>query len=165
MKLFAEQIMLDNYLNVHYSTMIMTIKGLNTIILELFVLQDMLSSEDVIKHANLNLGSDELNVNMCRAAFDELEKNGIIKKLNDDNFVLMRPLADIQQTIIVDSLLGLAIAKVCNQAAELATGQKCELINPLNISDKDIEFLVQIVDSGNQNGAQKFDESSWLKNL
>lgn len=143
----------------------MTIKGLSTVILEMFASQDIISLEEVSLIIKDQINDKDLAKSLAKLAMEDLQSFGLIKNLQDSFYVLVKPLSEYSQTLQVDAILGTAIAKVLNRAATLATGKETEICSALNITDKDIELLTQIADSVNQQPKSKFDEMSWLKDI
>ena len=83
------------------------------------------------------------NKKILSFALNLMEKDGVVNKISKDEWVLVKKLTQIEQSIRISGDLALALAEIVNKYYQLS-GNQTYTCNPLAVSQADIAALVII---------------------
>lgn len=115
-------------------------------LLEYFLSNPLLKLKDYNK-TFLLVEDIDLNREIVKLAAEELVKNNIINHFifnNEDYYVLHKPIESYQQNITLSSQTCLTISKIINDYCQ-NNEDKENLCDPLNIEDKDIQNILKLL--------------------
>jgi len=121
----------------------MTILEAKGLLFLFFVRNNAFNIKDNFKNIVLVSSNPELDQSIILLALEDLIKQDIVRQ-SGDWFILVQPLGNYTQNVLVSKPTVEAICEIMN---ELATQYKNDelLVDPLNLKERDIQNLIIIV--------------------
>jgi hypothetical protein len=134
----------------------MTVFSASALLWEWFQKNDTFSFKDTKQIVPLteNEGVDN---GILRLALDNFTKNEMMKafKVDDEEYwVLNKPWATFEQTVTIGPGTAHVISQVINEACEQFKDER-DVCDPLHITEKDVQNLLQIINMYSREGQQE----------
>lgn len=81
---------------------------------------------------------------LIRAALDQMEEDGILKQVEKDRWILIKPLSMKGQEVYIPFQLAVAISQQINAYLD-ANGVESDRCDPMDLSANDIQMLLMIL--------------------
>lgn len=111
-----------------------------------FFLDHTIFSIDEFLGVNIPEVYGEIHYDLVLAALEEMESNGFVRRLNEDQWILIKPIGFAGQDIHLSMETSVGVAAIINTFLD-AHGTKGARSDALNLGEMDVVTLLQIIQS------------------
>lgn len=124
----------------------MTIVDSNITLLQWFSKNDTFSLKTDFKNLFLPIENSDIIQKIAVKSLEDFERKEIVTRLDNETWVLNKPLAQYTQSVEIPAPMNLAIAEIINQCCEELEETE-NICNPLEITARDIANLLIIIEN------------------